>query len=130
MKQEKGAITLYVTVLCLFILLTGIIAYVGTSNRQTTQLSTIQQIEEQYNKGTQTAEDLYQQYVGGDIVPIYTPEQFALIGSGKDVYIEQNGKIYTFNTNKTYIYYGAPEKYDSLLANLADDIKSEVLIYP
>lgn len=128
MKQEKGAIVLYVSVVCLFILIIGVIAYMGTANRQATQLAELKKIEEQYQNPELTANDLYQEYDGGDIVPIYTPQQFAKVGSGEEVYVAQTGKFYTFSIDKTYMFYGVPEDLDLLLSELKEEIKSEIKI--
>lgn len=128
MKQEKGAIVLYVSVVCLFILIIGVIAYMGTANRQATQLAELKKIEEQYQNSELTANDLYQEYDGGDIVPIYTPQQFAKVGSGEEVYVAQTGKFYTFSIDKTYMFYGVPEDLDLLLSELKEEIKSEIKI--
>lgn len=128
MKSQRGAITLYVTVACLFILIVGIVAYVGTSSRQATQLAALNKLEEQYNNNETTAEDLYQQYDGGDIIPIYTPEQFAKVGSGEEVYVEQTGKFYVFGTDKTYMFYGVPEDLTFYLEQLTDEIKEQIKV--
>ena len=128
MKKQKGAITLYVAVICLFVLTVGIIAYVGTSSRQAAQLAALKKIEEAYNNTELTANDLYQKYDGGDIVPIFTPEQFSLVGSGEDVYVEQTGKFYTFSIDKTYMFYGVAEDLDLLMSELKEEIKQEVKV--
>ena len=119
MKSEKGAITLYVTVVCLFILIIGISAYVGVSNKQTAQLAVLDKIEQEYQASQQTEEDLYQQFLGGEIVPVYTAEQFAKVGTGEQIYVEQTGKIYTFGPDQTYMFYGVAE-------DLTETIKSEL----
>ena len=48
MRSEKGAITLYVSIVCLFILIVGVIAYIGASNKQAVQMAELNKIEEQY----------------------------------------------------------------------------------
>ena len=126
MRSEKGAITLYVAVVCLFVLTVGIIAYIGTSNRQAAQLAALKRIEEQYNNTELRAEDLYLEYDGGDIVPVYTPEQFTKVGSGEEVFVEQTGKIYTFSTDKTYMFYGNPEDFSTLMETMKTEIKDEI----
>ena len=99
-KKQNGAITLYVTIACLFIIVIGIGAYVITSNKQAAQLEQLKQIEGIY-KGNISQEELYNEYNGGDIIPIYTEGQFLEIGSGEEVYIQ--GKIYTMALDKTYV---------------------------
>ena len=59
--------------------------------------------------GDLTQEEIAKSYEGGDIVPIYTPEQFTAVGTGETQYVAENGKIYTFSTDKTYMFYGEPE---------------------
>lgn len=100
MKNEKGAITLYVVTICLFIVLVGIAAYVATANKQSSQLQQLGQMEGKY-KGSITQEELYNGYVGGDIIPIYTAEQLLKMGTGEEVYID--GKIYDMEPSKTYV---------------------------
>lgn len=79
MKKEKGAILLYVTIACLFLLIIGITAYIGVANKQAAQIARLKQIEENYQTSELQEEELYKQYEGGDIVPVYTPEQFAMV---------------------------------------------------
>ena len=126
MRSEKGAITLYVSIVCLFILIVGVIAYIGASNKQAVQMAELNKIEEQYKNPEVTEQDLYENYDGGDIVPIYTPEQFAKVGSGEEVYVAETGKFYTFSVDKTYMFYGVPEDFDALLVQLKDEIKVEL----
>ena len=45
MRSEKGAITLYVTIVCLFVWLIGITSYIGTTNRQAAQLAALNEID-------------------------------------------------------------------------------------
>lgn len=100
MKKEKGAITLYVTVVCLFIIIIGIAGYVQVSNKQAGQLAQLNEMEKAYNSGT-TLEEEYNAYGGGEIIPISTTEQLLKIGNNEEVYI--NGKIYTFGKDATYV---------------------------
>ena len=129
MRKEKGAITLYVAVVCLFLLIVGITAYIGVSNKQAAQIAALSKIEEQYKNTELTVEDVYSQYEGGDIVPVYTPEQFAKVGSGEEVYVEQEGKIYTYSTDKTYMFYGVAEDLTATIKEqLAEQLKEEITI--
>ena len=128
MRSEKGAITLYVSIVCLFILIVGVIAYIGASNKQAVQMAELNKIEEQYKNQEVTEQELYENYDGGDIVPIYTPEQFAKVGSGEEVYVAETGKFYTFSVDKTYMFYGVPEDFDALLVQLKDEIKENVKV--
>ena len=128
MRSEKGAITLYVTIVCLFVLLIGITSYIGTTNRQAAQLAALNEIEKQYNNTQLTAKDLYLTYDGGDIVPVYTPEQFAMVGTGEEVFVEQTGKIYMFSADKTYLFYGAENDFATLLTTLKNEVSIELAV--
>ena len=128
MKSEKGALVLYVSVACLFLLIVGITAYIGVSNKQAGQIAKLKRIEENYNNSNVTAEELYKSYDGGDVIPIYTPEQFAKVGSGEEVYVKETGKFYTFSIDKTYMFYGVPEDLTNLLNKLKQEIKDEVKV--
>ena len=128
MKSEKGALVLYVSVACLFLLIVGITAYIGVSNKQAGQIAKLKRIEESYNNSNVTAEELYKSYDGGDVIPIYTPEQFAKVGSGEEVYVKETGKFYTFSIDKTYMFYGVPEDLTNLLNQLKQEIKNEVKV--
>lgn len=107
-KKEKGAITLYVSIVCLFVLIVGITLYISISNKQIAQNEQLKEIETKYQV-TLNQEELAKHYEGGDIVPIYTPEQFTAVGTGETQYVAETGKIYTFETDKTYMFYGEPE---------------------
>ena len=128
MKSEKGVLVLYVSVACLFLLIVGITAYIGVSNKQAGQIAKLKRIEESYNNSNVTAEELYKSYDGGDVIPIYTPEQFAKVGSGEEVYVKETGKFYTFSIDKTYMFYGVPEDLTNLLNQLKQEIKNEVKV--
>ena len=128
MKSEKGALVLYVSVACLFLLIVGITAYIGVSNKQAGQIAKLKRIEQNYNNSNVTAEELYKSYDGGDVIPIYTPEQFAKVGSGEEVYVKETGKFYTFSIDKTYMFYGVPEDLTNLLNQLKQEIKNEVKV--
>lgn len=80
----------------------------------------MEQIEKSYSKG-ENAEELYASYEGGDIVPIYTPEQFAKVGTGETVYVAETGKIYTFSTDKTYMFYGQSEDITEIINKIIDE---------
>ena len=100
MRNEKGAIVLYVTIVCLFILIIAIAGYVQIANKQASQIEQLSTMEKAYSQGT-TLEDEYKGYGGGDIIPISTVEQLQKIGSNEEVYID--GKIYTMGENSTYL---------------------------
>ena len=99
-KSQKGAITLYVLVSMLVFTALAVGLFVTSANRQRAQLEAIEQTKKIYNSD-ETAEEAYQKYIGGDVIPIYNAEQFQKIGQGENVNI--NGKIYTLSTGKTYV---------------------------
>lgn len=100
MKSEKGSITIYVTIACLFVLIIGIANYVLLSNKQVAQAEMVNTIEGQYNSDV-SLEETYQNYMGGEIIPIDSLENFKKIGTGEQVYID--GKVYTFGIDSTYV---------------------------
>lgn len=127
MRKERGAITLYVAVVCLFILTIGITAYIGVSNKQAAQIATLSKIEEQYKNTELTEEDLYGKYEGGEIIPIFTPEQFAMVGSGETNYSEETGRIYTYTTDKTYMFYGQSEDLTDIINTIVEQRANEII---
>lgn len=99
-KGEKGAITAYVLVAMLVFTALAIGFFVMSANRQQTQLETFEQLKKIYSNG-EIENVVAAQYIGGDIIPVYTEEQLKKIGSNESIYI--NGKNYTFSTGKTYV---------------------------
>lgn len=100
-KSEKGAITLVVLVGMLFLTVFLMSIYIQLSNKAQDSAETTKQIAEQYNNLGE-ANNIYNNYFANtDIVPIYTKEQLAKIGSGEEILID--GKIYTFSTDAYYI---------------------------
>jgi len=120
LKSEKAAISMYVTVACLFVMVVGMSTYVLSNNKQQTQLAQLAQIEEEYKTGL-TEEELYNSYKGGDIIPVYTEEQFLKIGTGQELYID--GKIYVMAANKTYVLYENWEA-NSKYSNIATTVET------
>lgn len=99
-KSQKGAITLYVLISMLVFTALAVGLFVKSANKQMVQLETIEQTKKVYDSD-ETAEEAYQKYIGGDVIPIYTAEQFKKIGTNSNITI--NGKIYTLATGKTYV---------------------------
>ena len=100
-KSEKGAITL--VVLTGMLLLTAFLMsmYIQLSNKAQTTAETTEKIAQRYNNIEQ-ANMIYDSYfTDTNIIPIYTREQLAQIGSGEQVLI--NNKVYTFSTDGYYI---------------------------
>ena len=64
--------------------------------------------------------EIAQSYEGGDIVPIYTSEQLEKVGTGETAYVAETGKIYTFEDDKSYLFYGQSEDLTKILNDLID----------
>lgn len=100
LKSEKGAITLVVLIGMLFLTAFLMSMYIQIANRAQNSAETTKQIEEQYNNLNE-ANDIYDSYFANtNVIPIYTKEQLAKIGSGEQILI--NNKVYTFSTNGYY----------------------------
>lgn len=100
-KSEKGAITLVVLVGMLFLTVFLMSVYIKLSNKAQTSTETTEQIARQYNN-IKDVNNIYDSYFANtDVVPIYTKEQLAKIGSDEEVLID--GKVYTFSANAYYI---------------------------
>ena len=100
MKSQRGSITVYVTISCLFVLIIGIASYILLTNKQMAQAEMVNEIERRYSSAV-NLEETYQSYVGGEIIPITSLDNFKKIGTGEQVYID--GKVYTFGINSTYV---------------------------
>lgn len=100
LKSEKGAITLVVLIGMLFLTAFLMSMYIQIANRAQNSAETTKQIEEQYNNLNE-ANALYDSYFANtNVIPIYTKEQLAKIGSGEQILI--NNKVYTFSTSGYY----------------------------
>ena len=101
MKKERGAITLFVLLAMMFFVMALISLFVVASNRTRLEKQITGQIQESYQEDANT---VYNSYFGGEVVPIYTAEQLLKIGSEEKIRInEENGKIYTFSKDATYV---------------------------
>ena len=98
-KSEKGSIVVYVLVTMVIFTIICIGVFVRSTSKQQLQLETLGRLQNVY-QGDQTAQEAYQQYVGGDVIPIYTAEQFYQIASGSTLNIQD--KNYTMSKGKTY----------------------------
>lgn len=65
--------------------------------------------------------EIAQSYEGGDIVPIYTSEQLEKVGTGETAYVAETGKIYTFEDDKSYLFYGQSEDLTKILNDLIEE---------
>ncbi len=102
-KSEKGSITLYVIITMLFFTVFIMSIYIINSRKFATQLEANADIKAIYEKGG--AEKKFNSYFASpdEEIPIYTENQLLSIGSGENIYIPQEKKIYTFVSE--------PEKY-------------------
>lgn len=100
-KSEKGAITLVVLVGMIFLTVFLMSLYIQLSNKAQTSSETTKQIAKQYNN-IGDADIIYDNYFANiDIIPIFTKEQLAKIGSKEKILIDN--KIYTFELDAYYI---------------------------
>ena len=101
MKKEKGAITLFVLLAMMFFVMALVSLFLVASSRAKLEKQITGQIQDSYQEDANT---VYNSYFGGEVVPIYTAEQLLKIGSGEKNRInEENGKIYTFSKDATYV---------------------------
>lgn len=63
MKQEKGSITLFVLVACLFFVLILVGAYTFTLNKIQTQEQNLKQIQENYSRDIPRIDEIYQEMI-------------------------------------------------------------------
>lgn len=100
LKSEKGAITLVVLIGMLFLAAFLMSVYIQIANRAQSSAETTKQIEDRYNNLNE-ANIIYDSYFADtDIIPIYTKEQLAKVGSGEQILI--NSKVYTFSKDGYY----------------------------
>lgn len=105
-SNEKGSLSLFVSIAMLFFMLFILALYISTTNEQKVQLAITARIKEIYEKNIndEKLEEIYNDFIGKDEnIPIYTAEQLQKVGSGENVYISEVGKYYTFNLNSNYI---------------------------
>lgn len=100
LKSNNGFIVGYVLITMLVFTALAIGAFVLSSNKEQTQLELTQELRNEYSNG-ETAEDAYKEYLGGDVIPIYTANQLKKMGTDEVVYI--NGKEYYFAEGKIYV---------------------------
>lgn len=61
MKQEKGAITLFVLIACLFFVLVLAGVYLFTLNKIQTQEQNLKQIQENYSREVTRVDEIYEE---------------------------------------------------------------------
>lgn len=104
MRNQKGAITLFVLLAMLFFMIALINIYMIVANRAQTQIRITGQTGSMYSQDVKMAEDIYQGYFGEGVIPIYTVDELLKIASNKNVIInEEGGKIYKFAPESTYV---------------------------
>ena len=101
-KNQNGAISLFVMLSMLFFLMFMLGAYTIVLKRNQVQTQTTTQLKSLYSS---TATDQTSKYAGRfaestEVIPISNAVEFSLIGTGNS--FEQNGKIYTCGTDKKY----------------------------
>ena len=96
LKQEKGAITLYVILAMFFLLVFIIGAYIIANKKLQSQYESIKTEKKVYenNESGNTA---------GNSIPIYNEEQLLSVGNGEDIYIYQANNTYTFGPSSNYV---------------------------
>ena len=103
LKSEKGAITLVVLVTMLFLIAFLMTLFLRVANKAQTSAETTEQIKQKYNN-LEDEETIYQSYFADEeVIPIYTVEQLKKIGSGEQVEVEQEKKIYIFKKDGYYV---------------------------
>lgn len=103
LKNEKGAITILVLVSILFMVSFLISTYAIVANKVKSQKEMISQIRETYENRS-TMQEIYDSYfISDEVIPVYTAKQFNKIGTGENIYVEEKGKIYQFNSDAHYL---------------------------
>lgn len=99
LKSEKGSVVVYVLVTMIVFTIICVSIFIKSSNKQQMQIETLDRLQELY-ASDETAEEVYKKHVGGDVIPIYTQEQFLAIGSNSVMTI--NNTVYTLSKGLTY----------------------------
>lgn len=99
LKSEKGSVVVYVLVTMIVFTIICVAIFIRSSNKQQMQIETLDKLQELYSSN-ETAEDVYKKYIGGDVIPIYTQEQFLAIGS--DSVLNINNTVYKLSKGLTY----------------------------
>lgn len=120
-KNQKGAISVFVLMAMLFFLFTILGVYLISSRRAQTQTESLGIVQDKYYiEGEENQK--YQDKIAAetDIIPIYTKEQLWAIGENKAIEIE--GKIYNFSETDLTKY----ELKNDIIINISDsaDLKN------
>ena len=102
LRNNKGAITLYVVIAMVAFMLFAIATYTFISRRNQTQIEITSEIKNIYDNAND--EEAYNNYFKNGYIPIYSGDDLKKIASNENVSItKENGKIYTFSPNATYV---------------------------
>lgn len=105
-KNQKGAISVFVVLAMTFFLVFVLGAYTIASRRSQIQTMTLTELQGAYKENAD--ELVTARYASkSEVIPVYNLEQFKLIGSNE--YVEVDGKIYKYganeeNSNDNYSY--------------------------
>lgn len=116
MKNQKGAISIFVLLSMLFLLAIIVGIYTINSKRVQTQIESVELVKDKYYvEGEENI--ILDERVSKQTknIPIYTKEQLWTMGTGKSVEIE--GVIYTFAEDATY------ELQNDIVLNLDTDME-------
>lgn len=93
MKNEKGAISIFTTLACLFFLIFIMVAYRNVSAKARSQVETTEVLVDSYKSDTDSG-DIYNTLVTDESVSGKTVDENSTINSGTSNYIAIDGKIY------------------------------------
>lgn len=99
LKSEKGSVIVYVLITMIVFTIICVAIFIRSSNKQQMQIETLDKLQELY-ASDETAEEVYKKHIGGEVVPIYTQEQFLAIGS--DSVMTINNTVYKLSKGITY----------------------------
>ena len=99
LKSEKGSVIVYVLITMIVFTIICVAIFIRSSNIQQMQIETLDKLQELY-ASDETAEEVYKKHIGGEVVPIYTQEQFLAIGS--DSVMTINNTVYKLSKGITY----------------------------
>ena len=91
MKKEKGSVTLFILIACMFMIVILLIVNIGVMNKNRSEEKKIEEIEKQYNQNETDLNNAYEKIVDeneyvtkGELIEIIYP-----VGS---IYITTNGQ--------------------------------------
>lgn len=99
LRNQKGSVVVYVLITMMVFTIICIGIFIKSSNKQQMQMETLDKLQELYSSD-ENVEDVYKKHIGGDVIPIYTQEQFLAIGSDESLTI--NNSVYKLSKGNTY----------------------------